>query len=552
MVTAIPEKLRSNAALRDFFDKLNAGPVEAVHICPQLQELPRILKKRADYLRKLEKTCTVVDVIEHYHKLIQSYDHLVSKARSLSYPPTTVGFVTFADQKSASVIAQTLTHTQAYTCVTQIAPDPRDILWDNLYRTRREVLVRKAATELVIFILLCFWTYPVATLASWLGVDGLQKVFPYIQEWIDRNAITRGMIFKLLPSLFVLVFMAIVPIILEPLIRFQRKPSRSLVELAVLKKYFLFQLINVLLIFTVASTFFSSFYAIVEKPTDITTILGRQLPLFAPFFINYVTILGLGYLPLKLVQLGPMILLSIRRLYCSSPRDYAELLTPVNIDYGWAYPIPMLVFVIVLTYSVMAPLILVFGAAYFSIAYLFQKYNFLYVYFRRFETGGIFWPVVARRLVFGVFIFQLTMLGVLILNNAYVSGLLIAPLFVITVVAYRRIFRALEERSRFLPLELSELIVPKSPDECTNPEPIPTTDLDLLDDQYEAAPTSKTDYRESPMSRCPGILDASERTYSHPAMVGVLPKLWLPRTIVGVKNDSSIYATTDEKHEVQL
>ncbi|KAK9716732.1 hypothetical protein K7432_006700 [Basidiobolus ranarum] len=576
MVTSIPEKLRSNAALQQFFEKLNVGPVETAHVCPHLQELPRILEKRAEYLRKLEDAyvrcignpCELkgidpqqlvdaawntegslgefesnlkrpsmkagffglfgrkVDMIQHYHRLMKNYDFLVNKARSLNYPPSSVGFVTFVNQNSANIVAQTLTHTRAFTCVTKFAPDPRDIAWNNLYRTRREILIRKVIIEAAIFFLMFFWAYPVATLASWLGVDALEKLT------IDGGTATGRVILKFLPSIFVLVFMAILPFILETLIKIQRKPSRSLTEMAVLKKYFLFQLINVLLIFTVASTFFSSFYAILDKPTEVTTILGRQLPLFAPFFINYVTILGLGYLPLKLVQLGPMILFVVRKLFSSSPRDFAELLTPVNIDYGWVYPVPMLVFVIVLTYSVMTPLILVFGAAYFSIAYLFHKYNFLYVYFRRFETGGIFWPVVVRRLVVGIFIFQLTMLGVLILNDALIPGLLIAPLFVITIYFYHYVVRTLEKRGQYLPLELSEFVIPGLPRERENTDMQPIKDVDLLDDdQYEATPTRKTDYRESPMSRCSGILDASERAYSHPAIVGMLPKLWLPRRL---------------------
>ncbi|ORX90223.1 DUF221-domain-containing protein, partial [Basidiobolus meristosporus CBS 931.73] len=597
IVTAIPEKLRSNAALQEFFEKLNVGPVETAHVCPHLQELPRILEKREEYLRKLEDAyvryignpCklkdldpdqlvdpawdsegasenaklieklkrplmrsgvfglfgTKVDMIEHYHKLLKNYDFLVTKARSLSYPPTTVGFVTFTNQNSANIVAQTLTHTRAFTCITKLAPDPRDISWKNLYRTKREILIRKSIIEVAIFFLMFFWAYPVATLASWLSADTLQKLFPNIKEWTNQSNFAKGVILKFLPSIFMLIFMAILPFILESLIKFQKKPSRSLIELAVLKKYFLFQLINVLLIFTVASTFFTSFYAILDKPTEIATILGKQLPLFAPFFINYVTILGLGYLPLKLVQLGPMILLIFRRLFCSSPRDYAELLTPVNIDYGWVYPIPMLVFVIVLTYSVMTPLILVFGVAYFSIAYLFHKYNFLYVYFRRFETGGKFWPVVVRRLVIGIFIFQLTMLGVLLLNNAFAPGISIAPLFIITIYFYHYVIRNFEKRSRYLPLELSELVTPGLPGETVHRDMQPIKDLDLLDDdQYEAKPTRRTDFRESPMSRCPGVLDASERAYSHPAIVGTLPQLWLPRK---VDSDTGTQVSNSEK-----
>ena len=58
--------------------------------------------------------------------------------------------------------------------------------------------------------------------------------------------------------------------------------------------------------------------------------------------------------------------------------DFAELNAPPMINYGVVYPQAILVFVITLLYSVIQPLILVFGAVYFGVAYVVYKYKLLF------------------------------------------------------------------------------------------------------------------------------------------------------------------------------
>ena len=63
---------------------------------------------------------------------------------------------------------------------------------------------------------------------------------------------------------------------------------------------------------------------------------------------------------------------------CSQHIDFAELNAPHMINYGIVYPQAILVFVITLLYSVIQPLILVFGAVYFGVAYVVYKYKLLF------------------------------------------------------------------------------------------------------------------------------------------------------------------------------
>ncbi len=48
------------------------------------------------------------------------------------------------------------------------------------------------------------------------------------------------------------------------------------------------------------------------------------------------------------------------------------------INYGAVYPQAILIFVITLLYSIAQPLILIFGAVYFGVAYLVYKYKLLF------------------------------------------------------------------------------------------------------------------------------------------------------------------------------
>jgi len=47
--------------------------------------------------------------------------------------------------------------------------------------------------------------------------------------------------------------------------------------------------------------------------------------------------------------------------------DYAEANAPPMLNYGWVYPQALLIFTLTLVFSVVSPLILVFGAIYFGV-----------------------------------------------------------------------------------------------------------------------------------------------------------------------------------------
>lgn len=81
--------------------------------------------------------------------------------------------------------------------------------------------------------------------------------------------------------------------------------------------------------------------------------------------------LSLG--PLEVCALAPVVATK-----ADETVDYAELNAPPMINYGVVYPQGILIFVITLLYSVIQPLIVIFGAIYFGTAYVVYKYKLLF------------------------------------------------------------------------------------------------------------------------------------------------------------------------------
>lgn len=122
------------------------------------------------------------------------------------------------------------------------------------------------------------------------------------------------------------------------------------------------------------------------------------------------------------------------------------------INYGTVYPQAILVFVITLLYSVIQPLILIFGAVYFGVGYVVYKYKLLFgmsldchhmirtilqyprvVFYKPYESRGQAWPITFNRLLWGVIIFQVFMIGVFTLSNSFILSSLMGPMLFFTV-----------------------------------------------------------------------------------------------------------------------
>ncbi|KAF9945796.1 hypothetical protein BGZ72_000959 [Mortierella alpina] len=396
-----------------------------------------------------------VDKIDHCREIFATLDKAVQKMRmSRIFATSTIGFVTFEEMHSAQILAQTVNTQQTLSCITSLAPEPRDVFWNNLNLPPSELNVRSVVVNTTVFFLVFFWSGPIGIFSSFLNLKTLEKLIPGITQIAEASPILKDLIQGFLPTLGVTIFLAVVPKILEALCVRQGIQSHSAVARSLYHKYFYFILFNVVLLFTVIGTWAQAFDRVYHNLGELALLLAMSLPRVAPFFVNYLILKGIGMFPLQLLQIGDVIEQTFRGTLSKTPRDYAEARAPPEMHQGVVYANATLSFVIVLIYSCIKPLILVFGSVYFALGYVVYKYQLLYVFFHPYESGGLTWPMVYNRITLGLVIFQLTMLGLFMLKQSYLLGALLAPLPIGTAWFWYWTTTSYKSTAKFVPLEL--------------------------------------------------------------------------------------------------
>ncbi|KAL5504873.1 hypothetical protein ACEPAH_7536 [Sanghuangporus vaninii] len=600
MVTDLPPHLRGDRALAVYFENMDLT-VESVSLCREVSTLRKLIDIRTEALLKLEKAWTdylgnpsivdvfdpsnnavpplidieegrapsanrtaplvvphrkrpsirpswfksKVDALEFLDERFREADEAVKQRRKTGkFKASHTAFVTFEKMSSAQIASQVAQAPQPLQCTTVLAPEPRDIVWDNMGHTRN---VRRARELIVLGIMLLiffFWIFPITALASLLSYEEIKKTMPWLGRWIDANDQLRAIVQNVLPSVAMISFNALLPFLFEALTYFQGYQARSWIEYSLMKKYFLFLLVNVVFIFLLASTYWQLIRELAESPAKIPERIAQALHQGRAryFFLSYVILQSLGIMPLQLLNLGVIIPRFILRLFVTrTPRDFAELNAPPMINYGVVYPQAILIFVVTMLYSIIQPTILIFGALYFGIGYLVYKYKLLFVFYKPYESQGQAWPITFARLIWGIIIFQIFMTGLFLLKKGYVLSSFMGMLILGTFAWSIYTAKVFEPLSKYVNLssvfevqrgeESAELLRMRAGHPVTWSQSNLNRRRYAQNDEtlYVAPEDDRTDYSQPPMSNWyNGVLNTGRRRYGHPALNGVLPQPWLP------------------------
>lgn len=119
---------------------------------------------------------TKVDAIDHWEKKFTYADEETRSMRQKRYEATGAAFVTFEDVKSAvcfplsslnqianadqyqQMACQVLHYPQHSQLLTQLAPEPRDVVWSKVHMTQREKHIRNFIIGGLFALLALFWT----------------------------------------------------------------------------------------------------------------------------------------------------------------------------------------------------------------------------------------------------------------------------------------------------------------------------------------------------------------------------------------------------------
>ena len=124
----------------------------------------------------------------------------------------------------------------------------------------------------------------------------------------------------------------------------------------------------------------------ISDTTKIAVQLATSLRRMALFYVDLILLQGLTMFPVKLLQVSDFFLLNVlgklfyfKRLILKTPRDYRSYyFTPQIFDFGINLPQHILIFMIILIYSVVSTKIVTCGLIYFILGLFVYKYQLVY------------------------------------------------------------------------------------------------------------------------------------------------------------------------------
>eukprot|EP01062_Namystynia_karyoxenos_P068860 TRINITY_DN6396_c0_g1_i1.p1 TRINITY_DN6396_c0_g1~~TRINITY_DN6396_c0_g1_i1.p1 ORF type:complete len:796 (+),score=264.54 TRINITY_DN6396_c0_g1_i1:87-2390(+) len=456
MVFDIPAAYRTDAKVKAFFEQFYPGEVRCATVavkCDKLREAVEELRAAKKALahseaefaatgqRPAHRPLTApqlgkVDSIDFYRGEMDRLSGKVKKEREKELEPTDVAFVSFTTVMTAAKAAQGWYAPTGWRATE--APEPRDVFWPNLAMSEQQRVSRRALVTAATGGLIFFWMIPVAAISALTTLDNL-KSSGFIKSIVEASPALETFLTGFLPTLALILFMALLPMILLELSKQEGLHSWSLLQLAVLEKLYMFEVLNVFFVTALSSALLQSIEAIVDSPGSTPKLLGEAIPKVSTTFTSYVTMQALGRYSMEILRVVPFILgpiLGMRSAYTEEEKGKCE-----DPGYGSGFGVwsaaPLLIFTISIIYSVIAPLILPFAVLFFAVCLIILTHQLLFTYRPMYQFNGRLWPTLFTRAVVGLFIMQMTMVGVLSLKYAKAQGPLLVPLPVLTLVFLR-------------------------------------------------------------------------------------------------------------------
>ena len=192
------------------------------------------------------------------------------------------------------------------------------------------------------------WAFPVAFIGTLSNVPKLCATYSWLRWLCGLPPVVTGIIGGILPPVLLAVLMALLPIILRLLARFEGIPKHTDIELSLMTRYFIFQVIHSFLIVSLASGIIAALPELVNDLSSAPTLLARNLPLASNFFLTFIILQGLTVTASSLLTLVPLIIYYVKLILLgSTPRSIFTIkYTMRNVEWGTLFPITTLLVVI--------------------------------------------------------------------------------------------------------------------------------------------------------------------------------------------------------------
>ncbi|KAM7495225.1 hypothetical protein LguiB_029834 [Lonicera macranthoides] len=116
-------------------------------------------------------------------------------------------FVSFKTRWGAAVCAQTQQTRNPTVWLTEWAPEPRDVYWDNLAIPYVSLTIRRLIIFVAFFFLTFFFMIPIAFVQSLANIEGIEKAVPFLKPIIEVIPKTIGVSIPMKATFFITYIM---------------------------------------------------------------------------------------------------------------------------------------------------------------------------------------------------------------------------------------------------------------------------------------------------------------------------------------------------------
>ncbi|RDX62634.1 CSC1-like protein, partial [Mucuna pruriens] len=343
-------------------------------------------------------------------------------------------FVSFRTRWGSSVCAQTQQTRNPTMWLTEWAPEPRDVYWDNMAIPYVSLTIRRLIIAVAFFFLTFFFMIPIAFVQSLANIEGIEKAAPFLKSFIEIKFI-KSFIQGFLPGIALKIFLIFLPSILMMMSKFEGLISVSALERRSATRYYIFQFVNVFLGSIITGTAFQQLDKFIhQSANEIPITIGVSIPMKATFFITYIMVDGWAGCAGEILRLKPLIFYHLKNFFLvKTEKDREEAMDPGTFGFNTGEPQIQLYFLLGLVYAVVTPFLLPYIIVFFGLAYVVYRHQIINVYNQEYESAAAFWPDVHGRIIFALVISQLLLMGLLSTKEAANSTPLLITLPVLTI-----------------------------------------------------------------------------------------------------------------------
>ncbi|KAG2167160.1 hypothetical protein VTO58DRAFT_101270 [Aureobasidium pullulans] len=378
------------------------------------------------------------------------------------YPFMNSAFIQFNHQVAAHMACQSVSHHMPQHMTPRLVEiSPTDVLWDNMSMKWWERYLRSGIVFAAVIGMLFLWA-PVVTISGFLSTLNTLETISWL-SWISKlppKAV--DLVQGILPPVFLSIVLALVPIILRLLVKQSGVATGNGREMGVQVYYFAFLFIQVFLIVTLSSGLPAFFKEVATETTKIPETLATNLPRASNYFFSYLTVQALNNSAGALLQVAALLewFLWAPIVDTTARQKWARQTKLRVVKWGSFFP-PFTNFAVIgIIFSIIAPLVMVFNLIVFSIYWITQRYNALYVYQFRHDTGGLLFPRAINQLFVGLYIMEIAMIGLFFAfpgdDKCTAQAIIMIVMLVATAIFQWLINDAFAPLFRYLPITLED------------------------------------------------------------------------------------------------